>query len=74
MLGNNDIIIINNIIEFSYSVFDRLRSREWLNCWDITATLEITDRPVFMRLGLSVLFYKKDKNSGVMPVSNPLRY
>jgi hypothetical protein len=54
-------------------VFDRLRSWEWLNCWDIAAALEMTDRPVFVRLNLSVPLHKKDANGKVTPLSNPLR-
>ncbi|KAM3086231.1 hypothetical protein ACMFMF_000183 [Clarireedia jacksonii] len=45
-------------------VFDRLRSREWLNFWDIAAALEMTDRPEFMRLGPSAPLYKKDAPAG----------
>jgi hypothetical protein len=30
-LGKDDSIIVNSIVELSYSLFDRLRSREWLN-------------------------------------------
>jgi hypothetical protein len=54
-------------------MFDRLCSREWLNCWDITAALEMADRPVFMKLGLSVLLYKKGTSGEVTPLSNPFR-
>jgi hypothetical protein len=72
-LGKDDSIMVNGAIEFSCGVFDRLRGREWLNCWDIAAALEMIDRPVFVRLGLSVPLHKKDENGGVTPVSNPLR-
>jgi hypothetical protein len=33
----------------------------------------MTDRPVFVRLGLSVPLHKKDANGEVAPLSNPLR-
>jgi hypothetical protein len=71
-LGNNNSIIVNGAVELSYSVFDRLRSREWLNYWDIAAALEMTDRPVFVRLGLSIPLYKKEANGEVTPLPNPL--
>ena len=71
-LSNNDSIIVNGAVELSCSVFDRLRSKEWLDFSDIAAALEMTDRPIFVRLGLSVPFHKK-ANGEVTPISNPLR-
>jgi hypothetical protein len=71
--GNDDSIMVNGAVELSCGVFDRLRSREWLNFLDIAAALEMTDRPVFVRLGLSVPLHKKDANGEVTPISNPLR-
>jgi hypothetical protein len=72
-LDDDDSIMVNGAVELSCSVFDRLRSREWLNCWDIAAALEMTDRPVFVRLGLSVPLHKKEANGEATPLSNPLR-
>jgi hypothetical protein len=72
-LGDDDSIIVNGAVELSCGVFDRLRFREWLNCWDIAALLEMTDKPVFAKLGHSILFHKKDANSEVTPLSNPFR-
>ena len=74
MLGDEDSIMVNGAVELSCGVFNRLRSREWLNCWDIAAALEMIDRPVFVRLGLSVPLHRKDTNGEVTPVSNPLRH
>ncbi|KAH8757116.1 hypothetical protein BGZ57DRAFT_908733 [Hyaloscypha finlandica] len=65
--------MVNSAAELSCGMFDRLRSRAWLNCWDIAAALEMTNRPVFVRLGLSVPLHKKDTNGEVTPLSNPLR-
>jgi hypothetical protein len=65
--------MVNGEAELSCGVFDRLRSRKWLDFSDIAAALEMTDRPVFVRLGLSVPLYKKDANGEVTPLSNPLR-
>jgi len=50
-LSDDDSMIVNGAVELSCGVFDRLRSREWLHCWDIAAALEMTDRPVFVKLG-----------------------
>lgn len=72
-LGNDDSIMVNGAAELSCGVFNRLRSREWLNYWDITAALEMTNRPVFVKLGLSILLHKRDANGEVMPLLNPLR-
>jgi hypothetical protein len=69
----NDSLMVNGVAELLYGVFNRLRSKEWLNFCDIAAALEITDRPVFVRLGLSILLHKKDTNGEVTPLSNPLR-
>jgi hypothetical protein len=71
-LDNNDSIMVNGVVELLYGVFDRLRSKGWLNCWDIAAALEMTDRPVFIRLGLSVPLYKKEANGEATPLQNPL--
>jgi hypothetical protein len=72
-LGDDDSIMVNGAVELSCGVFDRLRSREWLNFSDIAAALEMTDRPAFVRLGFSVPLHKKDANGEVTPISNPLR-
>jgi hypothetical protein len=72
-LSDDDSLMVNSAAKLSCSVFDRLRSKEWLNFYDITAALEMTNRPVFVRLGLSILFHKKDTNGEVTPLSNPLR-
>lgn len=72
-LGKDDFIMVNSAIELSCGMFDKLRSKEWLNCWDIAAALEMTNRLVFVRLGLSIPLHKKDANGEVIPLSNPLR-
>lgn len=72
-LDDDDSIMVNGAVEMSCGVFDRFRSKEWLNFSDIAAALEMTDRPVFVRLGLSVPLHKKDTNGEVTPLSNPLR-
>ncbi|CZR68400.1 uncharacterized protein PAC_18299 [Phialocephala subalpina] len=71
-LGEDDSIMINGAVELSCGVFDRLRSKKWLKCWDIATALEMTDKPVFVKLGLYPL-YEKDTNGEVTPLSNPLR-
>jgi hypothetical protein len=60
--------MVNGAVELSCGVFDRLRSREWLNCWDIAAALEMTDRPVFVRLRLSVPLHKKEANGEAIEI------
>lgn len=72
-LSEKDAIMVNSTVEFSCDVFDRLRAREWLKYWDIATALEMADRPVFVRLGLSVPLHKKDADSEFTPLSNPLR-
>ena len=72
-LSDDDSLMVNGAAELSCGVFDRLRSKEWLNFCDIAAALEMTDRPVFVRLGLSIPLYKKDANGEGTPLSNPLR-
>jgi hypothetical protein len=70
-LDKDGSIIVNGTVELPYDIFKRLRSREWLNCWDIAAALEMTDRPVFVRLGLSIPLHEEDENSKVTPISKP---
>ena len=70
--GDDDFIIVNGV-ELSCSMIDRLRSREWLKCWDIGAALEMADRPVFVELSLSIPLHKEDANGNVTPIPNPFR-
>jgi hypothetical protein len=74
IFDNNNSIIINSIVKLLYSIFNRLYSKEWLNYWDIIAALEITNRLVFIRLGLSISFYKKEVNGKAISFSNSLYY
>ncbi len=71
LLNEDDSVIVNSAGELSCGVFDRLRSREWLNCWDIAAALEMTDRPVFVQLGISIPLHTKNANGQVTSISNP---
>jgi len=65
--------MVNGAVELSCGLFDRLRSREWLSCWDIAAALEMADRPMCVKLGLSIPLHKKRVSGELMPISNPLR-
>ena len=71
LLSEDDSVIVNGAVELSSGMFDRLRSRKWLTCWDIMAALEMTDRPVSMQLGISVPLHTKNANGEVTPISNP---
>ncbi|KAH7305405.1 hypothetical protein BKA65DRAFT_520909 [Rhexocercosporidium sp. MPI-PUGE-AT-0058] len=71
LLGEDDSVVVNGAVELSGGFFDRLRSREWLNCWDIAAALEMTDRPAFVHLGISIPLHRKDANGKVIPIPNP---
>ena len=77
VLGENsrddtDFIIVNGV-ELSCSMLDRLRTRKWLKCWDIGTALEMADRPVFVKLGISIPLHKEDVNGEVAPIPNPFR-
>jgi hypothetical protein len=74
ILNNNNSIIVNNIVKLLYNIFNRLCFRKWLNYWDIIITLEITNRPVFIRLGLNIPLYKKEVKGKIIPLPNPLYY
>jgi hypothetical protein len=65
--------MVNGAVEIAYGMFDRLRCKDWLNHWDIAAALEMSDRPVFVKLGLSIPLHEKDANSELTPISNPFR-
>ena len=71
-LSEDDAVTVNGGAELSYGIFDKLRSKRWLNCWDIAAALEMIDRPAFVQLGPSIPLYRKDANGEVTPFSNPL--
>ena len=71
LLSKYDYVVVNSTVDLSYSMFDRLRSREWLNCWDISAALEMIDRHVFVQLGISIPLHRRDMNGNVTPISNP---
>ncbi|CAM6002786.1 unnamed protein product [Sphagnum balticum] len=72
-LFKDDSVVINGSAELTYGMFDRLRSQAWLNNWDIAAALEITNRPEFVQLGLSIPLHKADANGDVTPILNPFR-
>ena len=72
-LSDDDYMMVNGAVELSCGVFDKLRSRKWLHWSDIAAALEMTDRPVFAKLGLSVALHKKGANGEIMLHLNPLR-
>jgi hypothetical protein len=72
-LVEDDSVVINGSVELAYGMFDRLRSREWLNCWDIAAALEMTDRPAFVQLGLSIPLHDVDAKGDVTTILNPFR-
>jgi hypothetical protein len=71
-LIDEDAITINGSVEIPNGMFDRLRSQEWLNCWDIAAALEMADRPIYVKLGLSVPLHKEDTNGVITPTLEPL--
>ena len=71
-LDQEDSTLVNGTVELSYSMFDRLRSKAWLSCWDITAALNMTDRPASVKLGLSVPLHEEHTNSENTPHPNPL--
>ena len=71
-LSEDDAVTVNGGAELSYGIFDKLRSKKWLNCWDIAAAPEMIDRPAFVQLGPSIPLHKKDANGEVTPLSNPL--
>lgn len=72
-LGKDDSLVLNGAIELSHGMFDRLRSGEWLNCWHIAAALEMTDRPMFVQLDISIPLHKRDVNGKFTPISNAFR-
>jgi hypothetical protein len=72
-ISDNDTMIVNGAAELLCGMFNRLRSKEWLHCWDITAALEMTDRPVFAKLGPSIPLHNKDANGKITPLLTPLR-
>jgi hypothetical protein len=72
-LNDEDCVWINGTTELYCGIFNRLRSKEWLNCWDIAVALEMTDRPAFVRLGLSIPLHKTEKTGEITLISNPLR-
>jgi hypothetical protein len=72
-LNDEDCISINGTTELYCGMFDRLRSRAWLNCWDIAVALEMADKPSYVQLGLSIPLHKTGKTGEITPISNPLR-
>jgi hypothetical protein len=72
-LNDEDCILINGMTELYCGMFDRLRSRAWLNCWDIAVALDMAERPSYVRLGLSIPLHKTEKAGEITPISDPLR-
>ncbi|KAB8213218.1 hypothetical protein BDV33DRAFT_210420 [Aspergillus novoparasiticus] len=66
----DDTISINDGIEIPCDIFDRLRPGRWLDSWTIYALMQISDKPAFVKHGLSIPL---DRRDGFQPIKHPLR-
>lgn len=66
-------VFVNGDVELCASMVERLRLREWLNSWDIDASLSITDKPQFVQLGVSVPLHEKGQTGEIILRSRPLK-
>lgn len=71
--GRDDTISINEGIEIPCSIFDRLRPRRWLDSWTINALMQLSDKPAYVRHGLSVPLDENRGDNNFQPIKQPLR-
>jgi hypothetical protein len=72
-LGQDRSVSVSETADLSSGIFDRIRSKAWLSCWDIAAALNITDRPASVKLGYCVPLHEEDADGKVTTLANPFR-
>lgn len=66
--GRDDTVAINEGIEIPCSIFDRLRPRRWLDSWTINVLMQLSDKPTYVRRGLSVPLDKRIGDNHFQPI------
>ena len=63
--------MVRDAIELSIASLDRLRPGRWLDMYIIAAAMELSDRPPYVRYGLSVALDGHNKAGEKIPNTNP---
>jgi hypothetical protein len=71
-LEDDDGIAINNNVELSSSIFQRLRREEWFDDWMMMAAMDISDKPFFVRHGKSIPLDDVGRTRRIKPYERPL--
>lgn len=70
-LNEYDTLAISGGSKISGDIFQLLRPNTWLNSWTIYAAMSISDRPWYVRYGLSIPLYE-DKSGKKKKAEDPL--
>ena len=63
---------INSSLDLPPSIFQRLRGETWLDNWLITAAMDISDKPFFVRHGMSIPLDNVGRTRKITPFERPL--
>ncbi|RHZ45233.1 uncharacterized protein CDV56_102077 [Aspergillus thermomutatus] len=70
-LDKTDAIRVNKRIELTCDMFNRLYPGEWLDCWTINVAMALSDKPTYVRFGISVPL-EETINDQLREVERPL--
>jgi Ulp1 protease family, C-terminal catalytic domain len=72
-LDANESIIVDGRVEISCDTLNQLRHGRWLNNWMLTAGIQMSDKPYYVRYGESVALDERDPyGDGIRQIDNPL--
>lgn len=71
-IRGNEGISVNGSEEIKYNMFQQLRPSKWLDSWTIAAAMHLSDKPAYVKHGLSVLLDEEGPNSQMQAKQRPL--
>jgi len=72
-LDANESIIVDNRVEISCDTLNQLRHSRWLNNWMLTAGIQMSDKPYYVRYDESVALDERGSSGvGTVQIDNPL--
>jgi len=69
-LRNDDIVTVSGRTEFDCGMFKGLRHGEWFNVWLLSAGMEMSDKPSFVRYDHSIPLDEEKRNQ-IRPIPRP---
>ena len=69
-LRNDDIVTVSGRTEFDCNMFNRLRHGEWFDVWLLSAGMEMSDKPSFVRHDHCIPL-DEEKRKQIKPIPRP---